>query len=277
MNIQEMHSGFRTLGQQMGMQLVRGILPESIDIYLNDVIIEKTQNELLRGVNTALQDNVNLQTSTMNPTNLFRTLYRNARFSVGSKTATDATKKLIKTYNSDNGYYEINLPTISFYSENKTFALAADEYFINPMMYLSFSLEYDDKSKGRAVACRMLGADTIETTLRDFCNGADKSNPIITLISAPIIDTATKLEKTSGVSKEYIEVYTNQPNIDIKYINIKYIKAPNVVKYDLDLSKCVNCDLPEYCHFEIVEKAVQKFYASIGKSSFNTEQQKGNN
>ena len=41
MNIAEMHNVFRTLGQQMGMQLNRGILPESIDIYLNEAIIEK--------------------------------------------------------------------------------------------------------------------------------------------------------------------------------------------------------------------------------------------
>lgn len=275
MNIQEMHNGFRTLGQQMGMQLVRGILPESIDIYLNDVIIEKTQNELLRGVNTALQDNVNLQTSTMNPTNLFRTLYRNARFAIGNNKGTSETeKKLIRYYNSTNGYYEVDLPTIATVSDGIT--LASGEYYINPMMYLSFSVEYDDNSRGRAVACRMLGADTIETTLRDFCNGADKSNPIVTLISAPIIETDSFKEKTSGISKEYVEIYTNHPNIDIKYINIKYIKAPNVVKYDLDLDKCVNCDLPEYCHFEIVERAVQKFHASIGQSSFaNKEQQKG--
>ena len=56
MNIAEMHNVFRTLGQQMGMQLNRGILPESIDIYLNEAIIEKVQVDLLRGVHTALQD-----------------------------------------------------------------------------------------------------------------------------------------------------------------------------------------------------------------------------
>lgn len=270
-----MHSGFRTLGQQMGMQLVRGILPESIDIYLNDVIVEKTQNELLRGVNTALQDNVNLQTSSMNPTNLFRTLYRNARFEVGNADGEDvASTKLIKFYNKDNGYYEIHIPTIAFDGNTDEITLSKGEYYINPMMYLSFSLEFDDKSRGRSTACRMLGADTIETTLRDYCNGADKSNPIVTLISAPIIDEDSR-EQTSGVSQEYIEVYTNTPGCEIKYLNIKYIKAPNVVKFDLDPTKCVNCDLPEYCHFEIVERAVQKYYMSIGQGRIVNEQQKG--
>lgn len=272
MNIQEMHSGFRTLGQQMGMQLVRGILPEAIDVYINDVIVEKTQQELFRGVNTALQDNVNLQGSTMNPVNLFRSLYRNARFKLDKSILT----KLVTYYNASNGYYEIAMPTLS-YKAAKNISLESGEYFINPMMYLSFSLEYDENSRGRATACRMIGADTLETTLRDYCNAADKNNPIVTLIGAPIIGT-DNLEKTEGVSSEYIELYTNTKDLDVKYINIKYIKTPNVVKYDLDLTKCVNCDLPEYCHFEIVERAVQKFFASVGQNAFNSsEQQRGKN
>ena len=76
MNIADMHNVFRTLGQQMGMQLNRGILPESIDIYLNEAIIEKVQVDLLRGVHTALQEGVDLQPSTMATVNTFRTLYK---------------------------------------------------------------------------------------------------------------------------------------------------------------------------------------------------------
>ena len=270
MNIQEMHTGFRTIGQQMGMQLVRGVLPESIDIFINDVIVEKTQQELFRGVNTALQDNVNLQGSTMNPVNLFRSLYRNARFKLNKEVANG----LIRYFNDNNGYYEIAMPTLA-YKDVKKITLNSGEYFINPMMYLSFSLEYDEGSRGRATACRMIGADTLETTLRDHCNGADKDNPIVTLIGAPIIGE-NNLEETKGVGSEYIELYTNTKNLDVKYINIKYIKAPNVVKHDVDPSKCVNCDLPEYCHFEIIERAVQKFYASIGQGASNVkEQQRG--
>lgn len=277
MTIQEMHSGFRTLGQQMGMQLVRGILPESIDIYLNDAIVEKTQIELFRGVNTSLQDNVNLQPSTMNPVNLFRTLYRNARYKVGSidDAASDEDKKLIKYYNKHNGYYELLIPTIAVSEETDKPNLLAEkgEYFINPMMYLSFSLEYDENSRGRATACRMIGADTLETTFRDYCNGADKNNPIVTLISSPIIKSDNNTEQTSGTSKEFIEVYTNQQNCKIEYINIKYIKAPNVVKFDVDENNCVHCDLPAYCHFEIIERAVQKYMASVN-SSATIKQQK---
>ena len=47
MNIQEMHNIFRTLGQQMGLQRIRGILPESIDVYINDAIIEKVRSVVI--------------------------------------------------------------------------------------------------------------------------------------------------------------------------------------------------------------------------------------
>lgn len=90
-----MHNTFRTLGQQMGMQLIRGILPESIDVYLNDVIIEKTQVELLQGVRTALQDSVNTQASTMSPINAFRSLYRTARYAINTEDVNEDTKKLV--------------------------------------------------------------------------------------------------------------------------------------------------------------------------------------
>ena len=40
MDILAMHEMFRVLGQQMGLERVRGILEESIDVYLNAAIKE---------------------------------------------------------------------------------------------------------------------------------------------------------------------------------------------------------------------------------------------
>lgn len=64
-----------------------------------------------------------------------------------------------------------------------------------------------------------------------------------------------------------MEVYINSKDTDIKYLNIHYIKTPNVVKYDVDINKCVNCDLPDYTHSNIIERAVQKYYQSIGATT----------
>lgn len=245
MNIQEMHNTFRILGQQMGMQLNRGILPESIDVYINNAITEKVRMELFSGVHTALQENAGVQASTMSTINSLRTLYRNARIS----NQFDITNPKIGetyfmyAYNKSNGYHVLNMPTYSF--------IEVGNQTINPMMYLGFSVEYDENSLGNPTSCRLIGADVLETTLRDFCNGASKDSPIAVLLS-------------SDKGKDQLHLHINSKNTVIQYLNIKYIKTPNIVKYDVDLDNCVNCDLPDYIHFDIVENAVLKFYKSLG-------------
>lgn len=260
-----MHAAFRTIGQQMGMQLIRGILPESIDVFINDIIIEKTQQELLNGVHTAIQDNVNLQASTMNPINTFRNLYRTVRYELYP--LAQASDNKVDFYNELNGFYVINIPTIN----NSEIELDKGEYRINPMMFLGFSVEYENTLRGNAVACRLIGADTIETTLRDYCNGASKDSPIVVLNSKPIIKDS--VETSENVSTEQLEIYTGTKNASVKYLNIKYIKVPNVVKYDIDLSKCINCDLAPYTHYEIVERAVNKYFISIDSNVTNKPNQ----
>lgn len=261
MTIQEMHTAFRTLGQQMGVQLIRGILPESIDIFLNDVIIEKTQQELLIGVRTAIQDSVNTQASTMSPINTFRTLYRSARYSIDVDDVDPETKK-VSYYNSVNGFHIINIPTV-----NTSIEVGDSEYLINPMMFLGFSIEYDNTPRGNAVACRMIGSDVLETTLRDYCNGASKDSPIVVLNSIPIVSEG--VEQTGVISNEQLEIYTSSNGCEVKYLNIKYIKVPNVVKFDVDPDKCIHCDLPPYTHFDIVERAVMKYFTAIDSNVTN--------
>lgn len=254
MNIQEMHNTFRTLGQQMGMQLIRGILPESIDVYLNDAIIEKTQQELLSSVDIAIKSSVDTQASTMSAINTFKTLFKSVRYKI------DTNK--IDYYNKDNGFYIINIPTV-----NSDITVDEHEYRINPMMFLGFSIEYSNTLRGSSVDCRIVGSDVIETTLRDYCNSASKEAPIVVLNSIPNIENGNE---SQGVdSNQQLEIYTDTKDCEVKFLNIKYIKVPNVVKYDKDINKCVNCDLPIHTHFEIVERAVAKFYASIGVSTPN--------
>ena len=88
---------------------------------------------------------------------------------------------------------------------------------------------------------------------RDYLAGEsiEKDSPIAVLLNG-------------DEGHDRLHLYINSKNTIVKYLNIKYVKTPNVVKYDIDISKCVNCDLPEYLHFDIVESAVMKFYKSLG-------------
>lgn len=245
MNIQEMHNTFRVFGQQMGLQLNRGILPESIDAYINNAITERVRAELFSGVHTALQENASVQASTMSTVNSLRTLYKTYRirndFTLEDRHV--GTQYLMYLYSGVNSYHILNIPTYPIKESLNN--------IITPMMYLGFSVEYDDNSLGNPTSCRLIGADVLETTLRDYCNGASKDSPIAVLLNG-------------DEGHDQLHLYINSKNTIVKYLNIKYVKTPNVVKYDIDINKCVNCDLPEYLHFDIVENAVMKFYKSLG-------------
>lgn len=213
-----MHNAFRTLGQQMGMQLIRAILPESIDVYLNDAIIEWTREAITNATKNNLELSGIGKASTMSVINAFKTLYKKTRIdnNVGD---------------SDGDFYEVSI----------------DESKLNPMMYLSFSLVYEDG--GREINCRIINADDVDMLVSDYCNKPTKDYPVIVLIN----DTN---------NNSILDVYSAKN--PFQAINIKYIKYPNVVKYSDTESECVDCDLPEYVHYTIVEKAVQKFFSSIG-------------
>lgn len=245
MNIQEMHNTFRVFGQQMGLQLNRGILPESIDAYINNAITERVRAELFSGVHTVLQENAGVQASTMSTVNSLRTLYKTYRirndFTLEDRHV--GTQYLMYLYSGVNSYHILNIPTYPIKESLNN--------IITPMMYLGFSVEYDDNSLGNPTSCRLIGADVLETTLRDYCNGASKDSPIAVLLNG-------------DEGHDQLHLYINSKNTIVKYLNIKYVKTPNVVKYDIDINKCVNCDLPEYLHFDIVENAVMKFYKSLG-------------
>lgn len=146
MNIQEMHVLFRTLGQQMGMQKIRAILPESIDNYLNDSIVEKVRNTVLANVNTVYQDKVAMRDNFISPINALRTLYKEAYLPVP---------------NSINPY-RVSIGDI------------------DSMFYTSFSVDYTTK---RHIKCRFVEGDKLEDTINDYCNRAFWDAPIVSLFA----------------------------------------------------------------------------------------------
>lgn len=233
MTINEMHDLFRVLGQQVGMQLVRGILPQHIDSFINIEISETVRNLLLTNAHTVLQDDVNLQSSTLNPINAFRTLYRR---------------------------YDIKNAEAIF--EKKADCTVVDLSNVEePMLYLGFNITYSDATTKR-IACRLIGASVLETTLRDFCNGADEQNPIAVLLN---ID-----------GKECVEIYTGLSNKEIQSVSVSYIKSPNKVKY-VGSEGNIDCDLPDYMHYSIVSGAANRYLLSLNTQPTISNNVKNNN
>lgn len=142
MNIKEMHTAFRTVGQQMGLQQVRAILPESIDIYLNTAIIEIVRNKMLSNTQTVYQDKVTLQHNPVSPINAFRNLYVSKEYTVSK--------------DSDDIYKTTELEDIMF--------------------ILNVIVKYDKKQ----VQCRLIEPDKVPLINNDYCNKATKEYPIAT-------------------------------------------------------------------------------------------------
>lgn len=145
MNINEMHKLFRTLGQQMGMQLVRGILPDSIDIFINEAINDKIRSILILNTNN---DKVLVQNTKISPINSLRTLV--------------CKNEIISNTKESNKF---------IYTSN----------ILDVFVYTSFSIKYSNNDK--LYSCRIINNDDLENTLNDYCNGASFDYPIVCIYS----------------------------------------------------------------------------------------------
>ena len=212
-----MHEMFRTVGQQVGMQDVRAILPESIDIFINIAIIEKARSIVMENTKTAFPNRVSIQNNFVSPINALRTLYRRKEITI-----TDITK-------------DVQLSQLD-----------------NVFLYTSFAIRYDNNDS--EYKCRFIDGDKLEETLNDVLNGASWDYPICSMFNG---------ENNS----EYLKVFINSNSHTPNAIIIKYIANPAVVKFSKNAVECINCDLPDYLHSEIVELAVSKFFKSVTATS----------
>lgn len=222
MNIEEMHVTFRELAQQMGMQTVRAILSEDIDICLNAAIIEKARMVITENVGPLpYNDKIARQNAVISPINALRTLYKK-----GTINNTDIT----------GDGTEVNPFKVTISNEGV-------------MLYTGFKVSYNGKT---VYDCRIIEAEDLGQTLRDFCSRAAKDAPIIT-----VFGSEEAIDCDIYVGRKEI----TKPNL-LQYL---YIAEPAKVYYDEDdVDKRVDCDLPPYLHMEIVQRAVNTYLASIG-------------
>lgn len=256
MNIREMAVMFRELGQQMGMQTNRAILDEDICICINAAIIDKVREVLtenLGPINYA--DKVIRQNTVITPVNAIRTLYCRGTI-VADDIQTDA----------ENGEANEVYPWYINIDSNN-----ANKSTDNPhrvMLYTGFKITYNKRS---LYDCRIIEAEDLGQTLRDFCNRAAPDAPI-----------AVVLGDKDSIS---VDIYTGRTTNTWKLqnsfrkpalIQFLYIKEPQMVYLGIDGEGDVDCDLPAYLHSELVERAIGKYLVSIGATSGTNSQQKNN-
>lgn len=139
-----MHVLFRTLGQQQGLQLVRGILAESIDEFLYEAIMQLVRVAVL-GNAQGSKDIITPQYTKVSELNAIHTLYC---------------------------------------SETKTVSLTADGEVITfettnvPFCLTNFVIGTKDNKK---YDCRIIESERLYQTLNDYLNRASLEYPIISL------------------------------------------------------------------------------------------------
>lgn len=254
-----MHKVFRVLAQQMGMQQVRGILPESIDVFINSAIYSKVKSLIQQSAVIANSQQGDVAGHSIESINALRGLYRSDIISFTN--ILNQPENVIGYDTDDNEIQSVHGLYPTSPNGKLKFILTTQ----NVMQYISFRVKYlhDNALENNYIGCRFIGSDTIDDTLKDYCNGADIDNPIVVLMSD---DTNT-----------YLELYTNTPNIKVGKLDVRYIKNPKTVKWDVDEKNRVNCDLPDYCHYEIVQMAVQMYFQSIGATTPRNDNNNNNN
>lgn len=149
MTIREMHELFRLLGQQMGMERIRVILPTSIDGFLNDAILEITNNIIQSNVQVKSSERYIISDNFISPVNGISTLYSELLINSGITKTNDIT--------------------------NVTFNISDCLYFY------AFSVKYNEDIKFRN--CRIIEADKLERSCDDYLNRPTARYPIIHIVS----------------------------------------------------------------------------------------------
>lgn len=181
MDIVDMHLYFRELAQQSGMQTVRAILPEDIDVNLNIAIRDK--------VKSIIQGNVrNIDGNT--------------------KVARDNSK-----------YSQINSLRSLYKSEDTNGSGAGsqtDPYVVNigtsdKLLVTGFKSLYKD----RIYDIRIIELEELGATLNDFCNRAEFDAPLCTItgdVNSITLDVYTG--PVNGVAPDSIRYsYIKTPNV----------------------------------------------------------------
>ena len=267
-----MHIMFRQLAQQMGMQNVRAILPEQIDLLLNTAIIDVV-NEIIKRNIASTNDRVITDNSKIGQINALSTLYKNAEVQIYKYNGTEFTLNSgvnpIQTVMTTGFEFDI---TCNHKPQVEKTAIPSDYMYI-----CDFNINYYTSS---SVGNTRIKTDWFPVRIIDDIYVADALNDFILAPSfrSPIAYIVNREEGHIRINIYIDRKKNNQSNIPSGVIpsnlRVSYIAKPITVKYAEDVGSVnVNCNLPEYLHGDIVKRAVDLYHASISGSLLSAQAQ----
>jgi len=261
MTIAEMHVWFRQYAQQMGMQNVRAILPEQIDILINTSITDTVNQVIAKHIavtgNRGIIDNAKL-----GQVNSLSYLYKVITVNAVPLQVAEPGQPFVADKNH------------SIYSQS-----AYIVYFtqaLNGFSYLylvDFAIEYFDSNDNLTnwFPVRIVEDEFLADALNDFILKPKVSSPIIVVHNDKVdlyIDKAT-----------YEDDIIHLPhNVKPSRLRVSYIDKPAVVEYNkTNPSASVDCDLPEYMHVDILKHAVDLYRIAVNNGTYGNQQQQVQN
>lgn len=284
MTLTEMHVMFRQFAQQMGLQNVRAILPEQIDLLLNTSISEIV-NQILNSHINVTSDRIITDNSKLGEVNSLRSIYTVKEISLVGAPAAVNGKTIYNgnTLNRTVKYIDkFSVPFNKLVSGTENNVKALDEDLLS---LADFSISYgickgnstnpitlDNISEYSDVKCtfetnyfpvRIIDDIYLADVLNDFVLA-----PVLRSPAATVHDNSVDLYL--GKIKENV-----LDNGLVPYqLRVGYIRKPATVKYYEDFrQKNVDCDLPVNLHPDIVKHAVELWQIAISGSLAATQAQ----
>lgn len=260
MDIPEMHRMFRQYAQQMGMQNTRAILPEQIDLLINNSISDTINQVITQNIGIT-NDRVISDASKLNQVNALKSLYKVWKGSIADVT--------IKGKEKTNYIISFQLPLSNFkttgtYTDDENSSTAISFLYV-----VDLSINYKKSDfVSNVFPVRIVDDQFVADVVNDFVLAPTMRSPV-----ASFHDSLIELYIDKADAKPEDRQPFTFKGVSINELRLSYIAKPAVVKFAEDVDGTnVNCDLPEYMHVDIVKHAVELY--QIAKSgSLATAQQ----
>ncbi|QOR58864.1 hypothetical protein KNV35_gp71 [uncultured phage cr8_1] len=247
MDISEMHQMFRQYAQQMGMQNVRAIMPEQIDLLINNSISDTINQVITQNIGIT-NDRVISDASKLNQVNALKSLYK-----VWKGNIADVT---IKGKEKTSYIISFQLPLNNFKTTGSYTDDGNSSTAISFLYMVDLSINYKKSDFVTNVfPVRIVDDQFVADVVNDFVLAPTMRSPV-----ASIHDNLVELYIDKADAKPEDRQPFTFKGVSINELRISYIAKPAVVRFAEDVDGTnVDCDLPEYMHVDIVKHAVELY------------------
>lgn len=263
MDISEMHKMFRQYAQQMGMQNVRAILPEQIDLLINNSISDTINQVITQNIGIT-NDRVISDASKLNQVNALKSLYKVWKGSISAATVKGKEKtNYIISFQLPLDCFKIKESGDNVYTDDEQYTELAGEkrvtknYSVISFLYVvDLSINYKKTDFITNVfPVRIVDDQFVADVVNDFVLAPKMRSPV-----ASIHDNLIELYIDKADSKPEDEQPFTFKGVSINELRFSYIAKPAIVRFVEDVDGTnVDCDLPEYMHVDIVKHAVELY------------------